>query len=155
MSEQQQVELPEQPVINNHTRRNRKVTNQQLKAMPASQVQEYMLRDLRNWGWGLVVLGAIHLFTSGFLYSTWGVMLIVVGLASFFFKDAAMFVVYSITLAWAALSNLTSFSPGWGIFSILQVVWTVQVFRRFQLYHKAQTSLKTEEDDPLNFSSEP
>lgn len=155
MSEQQQVEPAEQSVSGQGTRRSRNPVNQQLKNMTASQVHGHMLRDIRSWGWALVVLGAIHLFTSGFLNSAWGILLVVVGLASFYFKDAAIFVVYSVTLAWAAISNLISFSSGWMAFAVIQVILAVQTFRRFQIYRDAQSNLAIDENNPVEFSSTP
>ncbi|MDI7274626.1 MAG: hypothetical protein QME94_01470, partial [Anaerolineae bacterium] len=61
-----------------------------------------MVREIRSWGFWLLGLGALHLVLSGFLSAPWGILLGVVGLASFIFHDSAMFVVYGTTLVWAA-----------------------------------------------------
>lgn len=151
MSEQQQVEPAEQPVSGERTVGKRDPTIGQLKTMMPSQAHASMLREIRSWGWWLVLIGAIHLFTSGFLNSAWGILLILVGLASFYFKDAAMFVIYSVTLASAAIWNLVSFTSGWMVFAVVQIILTVQVFRRFRIYRNVQSS--TVEDE--NSSAEP
>lgn len=99
-----------------------------------------MLKEIRSWGIWLLVLGAIHIFTAGFLNAGWGILLIVVGLASFFFRSASMFVVYGITLAWAALSNMLSGQTSWLVFSAVQVFMTVSVFLQFRRFRKVESA---------------
>jgi hypothetical protein len=75
-----------------------------------------MLKEIRSWGFWSLGLGAVHLVTSGFLSAPWGVLLIIVGLASFYFRTASMFIIYAVTLAWAALSNLLGLDFAWIFF---------------------------------------
>jgi hypothetical protein len=72
------------------------------------QAHEKMLKEVRSWGYVSLGLGALHLISSGFtgLSAPWGVLLIAIGLTSFYFKEAAMFVIYGTTLGWAALTNI-------------------------------------------------
>ena len=89
-----------------------------------------MLREIRNWGIVLLILGAIQLFSSGF-ENTWAILLIIVGLSSFYFRSPAIFVTYGTTMVWAAISNALSGSSGWLFFSLFQVYLAYTIFRQF------------------------
>ena len=96
-----------------------------------SPYPEKMLRELKSWGFILLVLGVIQIVSSELLSSTWGLLLIVVGLASFYFRSPAMFVIYGTTLSWAAISNALSGAGSWGMFSIFQVFLAFLTFRQY------------------------
>lgn len=100
---------------------------------------EAMRKDVRSWGMWSLGLGALHVIGSGFLSAGWGVLLVIVGSGSFLFQDAAMYVVYATTLAWAAISNLIGGSGGWIAMSILQVYFAYKVARSYVTYRKIQT----------------
>lgn len=100
-------------------------------------------KEIRSWGITLLVLGVIHLLTSGFLSGSWGVYIIIVGLLSFVFRSASMMVVFAATLLWAAINNAFSGDIKWIGFAILQAVLVVNVFRKYLLFRKA-------EQDPEN-----
>ena len=97
-----------------------------------------MLAEIRSWGFWSLGLGALHLITSGFLSAPWGILLIIVGLGSFFFRSASMFIIYAITLAWAGLSNLLSLEAGWIFFGLYQFYLAFRVFQRFRLFHNME-----------------
>jgi hypothetical protein len=99
-----------------------------------------MLKENRSWGYGLLVIGALHVVTSGILSASWGIMLIVVGLASFYFRTAPMFIVYAVTLAWAGLSNLSGGETGWVIFALFQMYLAYSVFRKYRRFHDAESN---------------
>jgi hypothetical protein len=101
------------------------------EAPSKSPNHEKMLHEIRNWGLTLLVIGVIQIFSSGFLSNTWGILLVIVGLASFYFRSSAMFVVYGTTLSWAAISNALGSSGGWFAFSVLQAFFAFQTFRQF------------------------
>ncbi|MBN1310587.1 MAG: hypothetical protein JXB30_04140 [Anaerolineae bacterium] len=109
-----------------------------------------MQGDLQNWGWILVVLGIVHLVATNFLSLPHGLLLIAVGLLSFLVREASMFVLYAVMLAWAAVNNLMTGNTavGWAVFGVFQVVLSVQVFRRFFVFKKVQ------EDYNANFASD-
>lgn len=98
--------------------------------------QAVMNKDIRSWAIWLLLIGAIHIFTSGFLSAPWGVLLLIVGLASFVLRDRVMFVVYAVTIAWAAISNLISGQAAWITFAIVQVILAISLFRKFFHYAK-------------------
>jgi hypothetical protein len=97
-----------------------------------------MYKEIRSWAWWSIGLGVVHLFSSGFFSADWGVILIIVGATSFLFKSSAMFVVYGVTLAWAAVSNISSQQPGWIFFALFQFYLVVRIFMDFRRYHKAE-----------------
>jgi hypothetical protein len=97
-----------------------------------------MLREIRSWGWWSLGLGALHLITSGFLSAPWGILLLIVGAASFLFREAAMFVVYGVTLAWAAISNILGGQATWIIAGLFQIYLAFRVFRQFSRFRRAQ-----------------
>jgi hypothetical protein len=113
---------------------------------------EMMLKEIRSWGFWSLGLGVLHLIAAGFLDSAWGLLLIIVGLASFYFRTASMFIVYTVVLAWAALSNLISLNPEWMIFALLQLYLafrTFKDFRRFQNTEKELIAVSTGVGDAL------
>ena len=77
----------------------------------AASTHAVMVKEIRSWSYWLLGLGALHLVASGFLDAPWGILLLAVGLVSFVFQEAAMFVIYGVTLAWAATSNVTGGQP--------------------------------------------
>jgi len=120
-------------------------------ATSAEATYEAMLRKIRSWSRWLLGLGIIHLVAGGFLSAPWGILLLIVGTASLYFREAAIFVIYSVTLAWAAVGNLLSGKPGWFAFALLQVYLAVQVFGQFRRFRQAQEEyialLKEDETD--------
>jgi hypothetical protein len=116
------------------------------------QAHEKMLKEVRSWGYVSLGLGALHLISSGFtgLSAPWGVLLIAIGLTSFYFKEAAMFVIYGTTLGWAALTNimgnvrggqilrLRSVQVGWVGFGMLQVYFAFVTFRQYFRFRQAE-----------------
>jgi hypothetical protein len=98
-----------------------------------------MLREIRSWGWWSLGLGALHLITAGFLSAPWGILLLIVGAASFLFREAAMFVVYGVTLAWAAISNILGGGQAtWIIAGLFQIYMAFRVFRQFFRFRRVQ-----------------
>jgi hypothetical protein len=99
-------------------------------------------------------LGVIQVVSSDFLSSTWGLLLIAVGLASFYFRSPAMFVVYGTTLSWAAISNALSGAGTWGMFSILQVFFAFLTFRQYFQFRSqitdSQFSLQSTQEERLS-----
>jgi hypothetical protein len=93
-----------------------------------------MLKEIRSWGYWTLGLGALHMISSGFLDSAWGILLVIVGLASFLFRSAPMFIVYAVVLAWAALSNLASLNPQWMIFALLQIYLAFRTFTGYRRF---------------------
>ena len=90
--------------------------------------------------------GVLHIVASGHLNAPFGVMLIVVGLASFYFRSASMLVVYAVTLAWAGVSNLTTGQWLWIGFAVLQGFFCFQILRRFLRYREAEQALEDPSD---------
>ena len=107
--------------------------NAELKASHA-----LMIKEIRSWALWSVGLGAVHLLQTGFLDSAWGILLIVVGLASYYYRTSPMFIVYTVTLAWAALSNLVSLNPAWMIFAVIQVYLAFRTFKDFRRFSKIE-----------------
>lgn len=113
-----------------------------LPESPADSVPLYrrMVDSVRSWGRALLVLGGLHMITSGFLSATWGVMLVLVGAASLYFQDAAMFLLYGMTIAWAAINNLFGGNLLWMVFAVLQAYWAFGLFRDFRRYRRVQAA---------------
>ena len=112
------------------------MVEQKLSQPNSSVINGYaaMLQEIRSWGLWSLGLGALHLVTSGFLSAPWGILLIIVGLGSFYFRSASMFVVYAVTLGWAAFSNLISFEIGWVGFALYQFFLAFRVFQQYRLF---------------------
>ncbi|HET7087498.1 MAG TPA: hypothetical protein VFL17_02495 [Anaerolineae bacterium] len=113
------------------------------KVERVAEMSALMLRETRSWGIWLLGLGAVHLVASGFLSAPWGILLLTVGLASFYFRGASMFIVYGVTLAWAAINNLLARESGWAIFALFQFFLAFQVFRQFFHFRQAEREYAT------------
>ncbi len=109
-------------------------TADEISAAQVFHTHDAMLKQIRSWAMWSLGLGAVHLFTSGFLSAPWGILLILVGLASFFFQSSSMFVIYAATLSWAALSNLTSFQIGWAAFALYQFYLVYQIIKQYRFF---------------------
>lgn len=115
-----------------------------------------MLKEIRSWGFWSLGLGALHIVLSGFLSAPWGILLFIVGLASFYFKSASMFIVYAVTLAWAALSNLTGFQIGLVLFAFFQLYLSFSVFRLYRRFRDVESAYREAiTDDVLASKSSP
>jgi hypothetical protein len=66
------------------------------------------------------------------------VLLLVVGAASFYFHEPAMFVIYAVNLIWAALSNMLGADITWVVFGLFQIVMAIQVFRNYRRFSGVQ-----------------
>jgi hypothetical protein len=110
-----------------------------------------MIREVRSWGFWMLGMAVIQLFVAQTLFSPWALLQVTIGLASFYFRTSAMFMVYTVVLFWAALSNLLSGSGGWGLFSLFQVFLGFQVLRDFNRYRRAEAEYRSRplgQDDP-------
>jgi hypothetical protein len=94
-------------------------------------------REVRSWAFWLIGLGVIHLVAAGFLNAPWGILLIIAGLGSFYFKEAAMLIPYGVILLWAAISNLLG-GGAWAIFALVQIYFAIRVFRQTSRLSKAE-----------------
>ncbi|MGC9396446.1 MAG: hypothetical protein ACP5J4_16505 [Anaerolineae bacterium] len=106
-----------------------------------SMAQAAMLKDMRSWAWWLLGFGVLNLFISGINGVGWAWLLFMVGAASFLFKDAVMYVLYTVTLAWAGISNLVIGQTGWIFFSLLQFYMAYQTFRSYRRFQKYQDDI--------------
>lgn len=104
-------------------------------------VYDHMQREIRSWGMWLLALGAIHLVASGWLSAPWGILLILVGAISFYFREAPMFVIYGFTLLWAALSNMLAGEFTWIFLSLFQVYLAIRIFVQFFRFRRAQAAI--------------
>lgn len=109
-------------------------------------LHEKMLDEIKKWAFFLLVIGVIQIILSESLSNTWGLLLIIVGLSSFYFRSPAMFMVYGTTLGWAAISNALSGSGNWMMFSLLQVYFAFKTFHQFFQFRKNFIALQTEKD---------
>jgi hypothetical protein len=110
--------------------------------------QTAMLKQIRSWGIWSLILGTAHILASGFFSASWGILLLMIGLASFAFRTASMFIVYFVILAWVAFNNILSGASGWMIFAMLQLYFAVSVFLQFRRFRQMELRLdQTEEDN--------
>lgn len=118
------------------------------KAIKVEAFHADLNRETRSTGFWMLVWGGLSLVASGIFDASWGVMLIVIGIASFFLKDVAMLVVYAVTMAWAAVWNLlSSYLDGtwtWAIFSLFQAYWAVRIFQGYARFSRAKAELSIE-----------
>ncbi len=107
--------------------------------------QSTILKEIRSWAITLLILGALHIVATDSFSAPWGILLILVGLASFYFRTSAMMVVYAVTLAWAGLSNITSGQGVWIGFALLQWFLVFRVFQKFLSFRQVEANSVMEE----------
>ncbi len=98
-----------------------------------------MARELQSWAKWSLGLGVLQMIAAGG-FSFWGAVLILVGLASFYFQESSMFVIYGVTVGWAGISNVTSGDGKWMFFALLQAYFAFQIFRQFLRFRKAEVA---------------
>jgi hypothetical protein len=113
-----------------------------------SPLEWNMRKEIRSWALWCGILGIVQLVTGG-LSDAWGAMLLLVAVASLVFQAPAIFVVYGITLAWAAISNITSGSTQWIVFALLQVYFAFRLFVDFRRYRRVLDIYRTPEGATL------
>jgi len=139
-----------------------------LKARPDSRVRqqsrperqpeivlwENMVKEIRSWGRASIVLGVIHFVVSGVLDPAWGIAMFAVGGISFLIREASMFVIYAVVMAWVGLSNVMADGfGGWMIFGAFQAYWSYQLYRKYQEYalvEQKYLALETGRGEPAN-----
>ncbi|MBN2500832.1 MAG: hypothetical protein JXB38_08650 [Anaerolineales bacterium] len=94
-----------------------------------------MLSEIQSWALWSLGLGAAHLIASGLLSPSWGITLLLVALGSLIYKEAAMFMVYAVTMVWVGLSNLIySGNIFWLGFGLLQLYLSYRLYRKYKYY---------------------
>ena len=98
-----------------------------------------MHSDLRRWTISSLVIGALSVFVGGTFDPVWGVVMIVIAILAWQIKLPAMFVLYGVLMAWAAVMNglgvLMGGSAIWMALSFLQVYWAYSIFKRWKKYN--------------------
>jgi len=124
-------------------------TEGQNLAEAVSQALEKMHRSTRSWALWLLLMGGISLVASESLDPLWGVSLILVDLVSLRIQEPAMFMVYTVMLAWAGLTNILAGEGRWiflGLFQFYLAFLTGQVFLGYR--HLYGLTVATDPTDP-------
>jgi hypothetical protein len=120
----------------------------------AASKKFHMQKEIRSWGWSFLILGGVHFISFGLLAPSWGVILLLVGIASFQIIDPAMFVVYGISLAWVGLNNVISSNFGfWTFFGLFQIYIAYQVYKKYNIY-KGQPHIEELAQDEESFQEQ-
>ena len=90
----------------------------------------------------MLVLGVLQFVALGVRGAAWGSALIVIGLASFYFRSSAMLVVYGVAMVWVALSNALVGQTTW---LVLQLFLAVLALTRFASFRKMEGNLSPDE----------
>jgi tetratricopeptide (TPR) repeat protein len=110
------------------------------KASSPADIYAKMQKQVRSWGLWMLVFGALSLIISG-LSDPWGFVVLMVGLASFVFRETPMFVVYGTILAWVALNNMLSGQVGVIVFGVFGLVLSFLTFRSYTRFRRAEKAL--------------
>lgn len=106
-------------------------------AAATTETQSALRRELRSWSFALLILGVFQIVSAQSL-SPWGIVLIGVGLASFYFHSAPLFIVYAVIVGWASLQNLLYADLLWNGFALLQAYWSFRLVQQFRRFHPAE-----------------
>lgn len=99
-----------------------------------------MHKRINTWAATSAALGGLSLL-AGALNSGWGVMMLIIAVLCWRVKTASMFILYSVAMAWAALSNgLAALDGGgnmlWLGLGLMQVYWVVSLVRQYRIYQR-------------------
>ena len=97
-----------------------------------------MYKSIRGWAIYFLVGVGLLIFAGGRLDPVWGIVLIVSAVLSWRIKIPAMFVLYSVIMGWAAVTNGVSVLRGanlrWLVTVFIQVAFVVGLVREFRKY---------------------
>jgi hypothetical protein len=110
-------------------------------ALVHAVVAEYaaLHRELRMWRWWLVAVSIVQVVLGSMLGMPWGVVLVLIGGASFAAHEAVLLVMYSMMLLGSAVVNVSSLHWGWALFSLMQTGYAVAMLRCYVRHHAAET----------------
>lgn len=97
-----------------------------------------MYKRIDSWALTSAGLGVLSLIVGG-LDAGWGLIMIIIAALCWRIKAASMFVLFGVTMAWAALTNgLAALgrgaSPLWLAMGLLQLYWVVSLVREYRVY---------------------
>lgn len=102
-----------------------------------------LTKELKLTGSILIALGILHIIFSGFLDLTWGLVLIPIGIISFFYHSRKMLLVFGILLILVGILNFftsvnnslydsNSTDGFWNILAFFQIYWGIKEIIRFK-----------------------
>ena len=92
-------------------------------------------KQLRSWGIGLIIMGALSFAMPQFLNRVWGIALATLGIVTLLVRKRIMFLAIGASLLVAGILNVqASGLGGWALFAVLQVFWGIQVMRNYWRY---------------------
>ena len=111
-------------------------------------VEGGLVNDVRSWGRWSLGWAVVNMIISSFS-SPFGLLLLVVGLASFYFYSASMFIVFGIVYLWAAVFNLFVGGALSYVFSIILIISAVQAYRSYFRYRPLEMKILTGEGQAI------
>lgn len=97
-----------------------------------------MRSELKQWGFGLIAFGILHIILKSFLDPFWGVILIIVGIFNIFVSHRAMFLLNGSAIMTAAVFNMMVIVEAEAnaafMLVIMQFAWGINEIRKFKLY---------------------
>lgn len=91
-------------------------------------------RRIRIWGSLSIALGILQIIRLDTLSITWGALLVLVGLASFYYQTSSSFIADAIVVLWTGSLNLFSGSTLWVILGLAQILVGFLVFNDYYRY---------------------
>ncbi len=96
---------------------------------------EEMQKDMRGMGIGMIVVGVLSLLLRNFLDPIWGAIIIVLGILNLVIKNRSMYIVNGVALIAVGILNIlaivTTTSPFWVFFGIMQIGWGISEIKKF------------------------
>ena len=123
-------------------------SQEETEATEMEILQAEMKRDIRSWGFGLLVIGVIHIVFSEFLDPIWGGIIIAIGISCLFIRRRGMYIVIGIALMLVGIMNIlfTGFG-GWTIFGVFQIGFGIHQVRKFWKYD-GRRLVRTQSEQP-------
>jgi len=98
--------------------------------------KNFIEKYCKNAGLIFIILGVIHIFLSGFLSLTWGILLIILGIIILSIKESIMIGVVGSALILIGFLNLWNniYEPSvlWSILGVVQIFFGVKELIRFK-----------------------
>jgi hypothetical protein len=93
-------------------------------------------KDIQGWGKALIFIGILSFIFSGFLDFLWGVILVILGIISFFILEPAMYIIFGCVIIMLGIINSLTTSTGWSVYSLFQFIIGFFILRSYFNYRE-------------------
>jgi hypothetical protein len=106
--------------------------------LPEQVLVFQMYKSINSWAVFSIFWGGLSIVASNTFDALWGIILIIEGILAWKIKVPAMFILFSVIMGWAAITNGLSAFEGhetwWLLLALFQIWWTFSIVKLFRKY---------------------